>query len=167
MDINWIIDSPFELLPEGDPDADALSIDGEPSLTYRQLRALRDKWVAEFVAAGVVAGDRVGLLLLNSHDYVAAYFAIARIGAIAVRLNFRLTAPELQYIIGDSGCKVVLFTPAEPRSWSRSSTMSPSSSGFRSKTTIPPPRGRRAVRLPAQLRALTSMGYHSPLEPTR
>jgi fatty-acyl-CoA synthase len=109
MDINWIIDSPFELLPEGDPDADALSIDGEPSLTYRQLRALRDKWVAEFVAAGVVAGDRVGLLLLNSHDYVAAYFAIARIGAIAVRLNFRLTAPELQYIIGDSGCKVVLF----------------------------------------------------------
>jgi fatty-acyl-CoA synthase len=109
VDINWIIDSPFELLPEGDPDADALSIDGEPALTYRDLRALRDKWCAELLAAGVVAGDRVGLLLLNSHDYVGAYFAIARLQAFAVRLNFRLTGPELQYIINDSGCSVVLF----------------------------------------------------------
>ena len=88
MDVNHIVDSPFRALPRGDKDAVALSIDGDRTWTYRELRDRRDRFVRVLREAGVTKGDRVGMILLNSLDYVALYFAIARIGAIAVRLNF-------------------------------------------------------------------------------
>jgi fatty-acyl-CoA synthase len=109
MDINWIVDSPFEALPVGDKNATALCIDGKESLTYAGLRERRDRYIRVLQEHGVGHGDRVGILLLNSLDYVALYFAIGRIGAIAVRLNFRLSATELTYIIGDAGCHAVFF----------------------------------------------------------
>lgn len=109
MDINWIVDSPFEALPSGDRQATAISVDGAESLTYEQLRDRRDRFVHLLRDAGVEHGDRVGIILLNSLDYVALYFAIARMGAIAVRVNFRLSPAELSYIINDSGCSVVVF----------------------------------------------------------
>lgn len=109
MDINWIVDSPFEALPVGDPATTAVSIDGIDSLTYGQLRDLRNRYVTVLRDAGVEAGDRVGLMLLNSLDYIALYFAITRIGAIAVRLNFRLSPSELEYVLVDSGCSVVVL----------------------------------------------------------
>lgn len=61
------------------------------------------------LARGVGAGDRVGILLYNALEYWAAYLGAARIGAIAVRLNFRLTAEELDFAISDSDCKVLCF----------------------------------------------------------
>jgi fatty-acyl-CoA synthase len=109
MDINWILDSPCEAAPVGDRFATALSIDGRESLTYEQLRGRRDQFVRVLLDAGVQTGDRVGIMLLNSLDYVALYFAIARVGAVAVRLNFRLAPAELSYIIGDSGCSVLFL----------------------------------------------------------
>jgi len=109
MDINWIIDSPFEALPVGDRHATAISVDGTESLTYEQLRDRRNRFIRLLRDAGVGTGDRVGIMLLNSLDYVVLYFAIARIGAIAVRLNFRLSPAELTYIINDSGCSVLVF----------------------------------------------------------
>lgn len=109
MDINWIVDSPSEDLPVGDPGAVALSIDGRDSVTYAQLRERRNRFVRVLLDAGVGHGDRVGIMLLNSLDYVALYFAIARLGAVAVRLNFRLAPAELSYIIGDASCGVVFL----------------------------------------------------------
>lgn len=109
MDVNHIVDSPFRALPRGDKDRPALSVDGDEWWTYADLRASRDRYVKMLRGAGVTKGDRVGMILLNSLDYVALYFAIARIGAIAVRLNFRLAPVELSFLIEDSGCEVVVF----------------------------------------------------------
>lgn len=109
MDVNHILDSPFRALPRGDKDAPALSIDGSRWWTYADLRERRDCFVKVLTEAGVTKGDRVGMILLNSLDYVALYFAIARLGAIAVRLNFRLAPAELSFLIEDSGSKVVVF----------------------------------------------------------
>ncbi len=109
MDINWIVDSPSEALPVGDARAAALSIDVRDSLTYAELRGRRNGFVRVLLDAGVSRGDRVGIMLLNSLDYVALYFAIARLGAVAVRLNFRLAPAELSYIVGDAGCSVVFL----------------------------------------------------------
>ncbi len=109
MDVNWIIDSPFEALPVGDPQTTALAIDGDAALTYAELRERRNRFLHVLSDAGVQAGDRVGIMLLNSPDYVALYFAITRIRAIAVRLNFRLTPSELEYVIRDSGCQTVVL----------------------------------------------------------
>lgn len=48
-------------------------------------------------------------MVLNSLDYIAAYFAAARIGAIAVRLNFQAGSAELDFILKDSGCTAVVL----------------------------------------------------------
>jgi acyl-CoA synthetase (AMP-forming)/AMP-acid ligase II len=48
---------------------------------------------------GVKKGDRVGILLYNCLEYFALYFAAAKIGAIAVRLNFRLASQEFEYAL--------------------------------------------------------------------
>src|SRR5699024_11425611 len=42
-------------------------------------------------------------------EYVALYFAIAKLGAIAVRLNFRLESEELEYVLRDSETSVLCF----------------------------------------------------------
>jgi fatty-acyl-CoA synthase len=109
MDVNHLIDGPFATLPTGQPDARALSMDGENWWTYRDLREARNQYIHILLEAGVRAGDRVGMMLVNSYDYIALYFAAARMGAIAVRLNFRLAPEELQFLIEDSGSCVVFF----------------------------------------------------------
>jgi hypothetical protein len=63
VDINWIVDSPFESLPVGDPSTLALSIDGLDSLTCGQLRELHNRYVHLLQEAGVKA--RSGWRSLN------------------------------------------------------------------------------------------------------
>ncbi|MCK9285654.1 MAG: long-chain fatty acid--CoA ligase [Rhodocyclaceae bacterium] len=58
---------------------------------------------------GIGRGDRVALLLQNGADYMELFFAIAKIGAICVPLNWRLTADELVYILKDSGACTLVF----------------------------------------------------------
>jgi len=58
-------------------------------------------------AAGVEGGDRVGLIALNSTDILDVIFATWRIGAVHLALNFRLTAAELAFIVGDAAPKLI------------------------------------------------------------
>ncbi|MBT5158578.1 MAG: long-chain fatty acid--CoA ligase [Alphaproteobacteria bacterium] len=59
----------------------------------------------------VKAGDRIGYLGLNSPELVALFFACARIGAITVPLNWRLTLHEHQIMIADFEPKVLFVEP--------------------------------------------------------
>lgn len=64
---------------------------------------------------GVGEGDRVALLCLNHPQFVEIVLAANHLGAIAVPLNFRLTPPELAYILGDCGAGIVFVdTPLAP-----------------------------------------------------
>lgn len=58
---------------------------------------------------GVQSGDRVGVLALNSIDTLEIIFATWRIGAVHLALNFRLTASELDYIIGNAEPNVLIY----------------------------------------------------------
>ena len=58
---------------------------------------------AALLAAGVGPGDRVALLSANHPSMVITYLAVARIGAVLVPLNWRLTTPELCAIASDAG----------------------------------------------------------------
>ena len=64
-----------------------------------------------FRELGVHRGDRIGMLQVNCPQYVEAYFAAAKMGAIYVPLNFRTTPEELVYMIGNADA-VVLLTGA-------------------------------------------------------
>jgi acyl-CoA synthetase (AMP-forming)/AMP-acid ligase II len=59
--------------------------------------------------AGVTKGDRVGILLMNELCLVETVFATAKIGAITVALNWRLTADELEFILKDSGTTLLVY----------------------------------------------------------
>jgi fatty-acyl-CoA synthase len=80
--------------------------------SYAQMHE-RVARVAGFLrAAGIGQGDRVGLVALNSTDILDIIFATWRIGAVHLALNFRLTAAELQFIVGDAAPKVIFVDQA-------------------------------------------------------
>ena len=76
--------------------------------TYRQFDAAVDRAARLLGAAGVTKGDRVSLLLPNSAEYVIAYFACFKLGALAGPVNSLLKPEEVAYVVGDSGAKLLL-----------------------------------------------------------
>jgi long-chain acyl-CoA synthetase len=63
-------------------------------------------------ALGVKRGDRVAILSLNNDRYFELMYAIPWIGAVMVPLNTRLAAPEIEYILGDSGATMLFIDAA-------------------------------------------------------
>ena len=84
------------------PDRPALTFEGV-TRSYRQMAQDINRLATALKAGGICRGDRVGYLGLNNPLYFDLLFAAARLGAIFVPLNFRLTGPELDYIINDAG----------------------------------------------------------------
>ena len=83
--------------------------DGETGreLSYGDFE-LRTNSLADALARhGVGRGDRVALVTLNSPHMLEVLFAVAKLGAVAVPINFRLSAPEIRFILEDSGAEVV------------------------------------------------------------
>lgn len=87
-------------------DLPALSLD-DTTWTYRGLAQQANVYANGLLRLQAKPGDRIGVLLLNSLEYWALYLAITRIGAIAVRLNWRLTAEELDHAVDDSGTSIL------------------------------------------------------------
>jgi fatty-acyl-CoA synthase len=82
------------------PDATALRFLGHTT-TWGEL----DRRVSALAGAlgrrGVGFGDRVLILMLNRAEFIESYLAANRIGAIAVPVNFRMTPPEIAFLVGD------------------------------------------------------------------
>jgi fatty-acyl-CoA synthase len=108
MDISFFTRHCLGDAPRFSPESLALGLESDEPITYGELAMRSRSYANSLLALGVSSGDRVGILLFNSVEYWLAYFAITRIGAIAVRLNFRLGPQELQYAIEDSGATALL-----------------------------------------------------------
>nr|WP_179282797.1 long-chain fatty acid--CoA ligase [Rhodococcus sp. 15-1154-1] len=83
----------------------------ERSETYRTLNEHVDNVARQLAGLGISSGARVGILMHNSIDMVETLFGALRIAAIAVPINFRLTAAEIAYIVEDSGLTVLVVDP--------------------------------------------------------
>ncbi|WP_433360551.1 acyl-CoA synthetase [Actinoplanes sp. CA-142083] len=92
------------------PDRVALLFGDRPT-TYASLHDRVSRLASQLVEAGVEAGDRVAYLGPNHPAFVETMFATYAIGGIFVPLNFRLTAPEIDYQLGDSGARVLVYGP--------------------------------------------------------
>ncbi len=92
------------------PDRDAYvdSVSGE-RLSFSALNRRSNQLANQMLAGGLQKGDRVGLLLMNSAEFMESYFALAKIGAVVVPLNWRLVADELEFILKDSGTRRLIF----------------------------------------------------------
>ena len=78
-------------------------------LSYRALNDRCNQLANALLDAGVEKGERVALLLMNSAEFMESYFALAKIGAVVVPLNWRLVADELEFILKDSGTRRLIF----------------------------------------------------------
>ncbi|MCC8427389.1 long-chain fatty acid--CoA ligase [Reyranella aquatilis] len=78
------------------------------TLTYADLDARIGRLTAALAARGITRGDRIALLAPNCAEYFELQFACGRLGAIMLPLNWRLTVPELEYILGDSSPKLLI-----------------------------------------------------------
>jgi len=76
--------------------------------SYGDIHSRAQKFAAELRSAGVGKGDRAGLLLPNSPDFIAAFFAITGIGATVVPINPLLRSEEIEHILADSSAKTLI-----------------------------------------------------------
>ena len=82
-------------------------------LTYRQVDAAAQAQARRLADAGVAPGDRVGVRLPTSVDFVVAFFGALRAGAIVVPLSPQVPGPELAKLLEHSGAKVVVQRDAD------------------------------------------------------
>lgn len=76
--------------------------------TYQELDDLVSRMANLLIDLGIKPGDRVGVQLLNSPQFVFSYFGILRAGAIAVPINPHFIGDDLTYIINNSGMKLII-----------------------------------------------------------
>ena len=76
--------------------------------TYQEFEAAVRRVASMLSANGIRKGDGVSLLLPNSAEYVIAYFACWRLGAVAGPINSLLKAQEISYVISNSDAKALL-----------------------------------------------------------
>lgn len=82
------------------------------TITYADLDASASRLAQALRALGIAAGDRVALFLPNVPEFAVAYYAAQKLGAISVTINAIFRSAEVEYLVNDSGAKVV-FTVAD------------------------------------------------------
>jgi long-chain acyl-CoA synthetase len=87
------------------PDSTALVDPSGREITYRELAADADRYGRGFQALGLEPGDSIVLMLPNSAELVAVYFAAYQTGLYVVMANWHLTGAEVAYLVQDSGAK--------------------------------------------------------------
>jgi long-chain acyl-CoA synthetase len=89
------------------PERPAVAFYGR-SITYRELRDAADRLACALADLGVRKGDRVALYLLNSPQFIIAYFATLKCGATVTPISPDYTSHEVRYQLEDSGARVVV-----------------------------------------------------------
>ncbi|QZD89072.1 fatty acid--CoA ligase [Qipengyuania aurantiaca] len=90
------------------PGHTALEQDGA-AITFGEFEERSRKIVAMLAAHGIAKGDRVAWLGKNSRLYFELFYSAARMGAVMVPIGWRLAAPEVAFILGDTGAKLLFI----------------------------------------------------------
>jgi long-chain acyl-CoA synthetase len=92
------------------PDDVAIDTD-DRSLTFGELDRRSSQVAQALRAAGVGPGDRVAFIDKNGAEWFEVTFALAKLGAVNVSVNWRLAPPEMAQIIDDAQAQVVIVGP--------------------------------------------------------
>ncbi|MBN1222685.1 MAG: acyl--CoA ligase [Candidatus Aminicenantes bacterium] len=82
---------------------------GERSLTYGQLDSLSNKLADSLSSLGLAKKSKVSFLLNNSLEFPLIYYTLIKLGAIAVPINTRYQASELQFVLNHVESELLLF----------------------------------------------------------
>src|ERR1700733_4834298 len=81
-------------------------------LTYAELGAAVIQLARGLIAAGLERGDRVGIWSPNRAEWTLVQYATAKLGLILVNINPAYRTSELEYALGQSGCRLLIAAPA-------------------------------------------------------
>ncbi|MBD0369866.1 MAG: long-chain fatty acid--CoA ligase [Pyrinomonadaceae bacterium] len=76
--------------------------------TYTEFDRAVDRAARLLISRGIEKGDRVSLLMPNSAEYIIAYFACFKLGALAGPVNSLLKSQEIAFVINNSEAKALL-----------------------------------------------------------
>jgi fatty-acyl-CoA synthase len=102
---NWVNQVARHALMQ--PDKTALRFCGQTT-TWRDLDRRVSALAAALSRRGVGPGDRVLILMLNRTEYIECVLAANKLGGIAVPVNFRMTPPEIAFLVSDCQARVVI-----------------------------------------------------------
>ena len=91
-------------------DKKALCFPPAVEMTYAELDDASRRFSAFLKSRGLSNGDRVAILLPNVPEFVVSYFGAIAGGHVAVPVNYRLSPPEIGYILADCGASTVVTT---------------------------------------------------------
>jgi long-chain acyl-CoA synthetase len=88
------------------PDAPCTIFKGA-TITFKEMNALTDRIAAAVAGLGVKKGDRVGIFMPNTPQFVMTYFGILKAGGVVVATNPMYTPPEIEHQANDSGIEIM------------------------------------------------------------
>ena len=106
------------------PDATALRHLGQTT-SWAELDRRVTALAGALSRRGVGFGDRVLILMLNRTEFIESFLAANRLGAIAVPVNFRMTPPEIAFLVSDCDAKVMIAESVLARVATAVSTLEP------------------------------------------
>ncbi len=77
-------------------------------ISYQEMNTITDRLAAGLSDLGIKKGDRVGIFIPNTPQFVMAYFAALKLGAIVVATNPLYTAREIEHQANDSGMEIMI-----------------------------------------------------------
>ncbi len=80
-------------------------------LTWKEFDTAANRFANLLLTRGVKQGDKVAILMMNCIDWLPIYFGILKSGAIAVPMNFRFSAEEIEYCSDLADISVLVFGP--------------------------------------------------------
>jgi long-chain acyl-CoA synthetase len=92
---------------ESKPDADSL-VSRRRRWTWRALDSVSTRLAGNYLDLGLAPGDRIASFMPNRTELMVHYFACMKCGLVAVPLNYRYMAPEIDHALEVSGAKILL-----------------------------------------------------------
>jgi len=77
-------------------------------ISYQEMDQITDRLAAGLAELGVKKGDRVGIFIPNTPQFVMAYFAILKLGGVVVATNPLYSAREIEHQVNDAGIEVMI-----------------------------------------------------------
>ncbi|HVJ48677.1 class I adenylate-forming enzyme family protein [Desulfitobacterium sp.] len=91
------------------PDKTAL-VYKDQHFTYRELNERVNRLAHSLIGLGITKGDKVGYLFPNCNQIIELFFALLKIGAVAVPLNHRLISREIKWLVDSAECKAFVYS---------------------------------------------------------
>jgi acyl-CoA synthetase (AMP-forming)/AMP-acid ligase II len=98
----------FEHAADHFPDREYLVCDGKRR-TYRQMEERANRLAHHLAAQGIRAGDHVGIYALNSVEWIETLWAVFKLRAVWININYRYVEEELRYLFDNADLKALVY----------------------------------------------------------